>query len=104
LNPFLQLSSYGSCVLYQEIILEQTFYLSSENPNGLIYQPIYKHRIVWYGGESTMLRFQILYIDKGWRVVKCQPFMHFPAGVKEFLKACEDFYQSCLEEHGLNKN
>jgi hypothetical protein len=83
--------------------LEQTFYLTDENPDALIYQPIYKHRIVWYGGESTTLHFEILYMGRGWKEVNCQSFMHFPTGVKELLEACQDFYQDCLEEHGLNQ-
>lgn len=67
-----------------------------------MYQPVFYHRVIWIGGESTVLYFEIL-TSKGWKELNCQSFMHFPTGVKELLEACQDFYQSCLEEHELNK-
>lgn len=78
-------------------------YLTDTNPDALMYHPVYNHRVVWHGGQSTQLHFQIL-TGKGWMEINCQSFMQFPAGVKELLEACQDFYQSCLEEHGLNQN
>ena len=77
-------------------------YLTDTNPDALMYQPVFNHRVVWHGDQATQLHFEIL-TSKGWKELNCQSFMHFPTGVKELLEACQDFYQSCLEEHELNK-
>lgn len=70
---------------------------------GFAINPIKEHRVVWHGGNSTMLHFEV-FEDKEWREKSCQSFMEFPKGMSALHAAMQDFYQSCLEEHGLNQN
>lgn len=70
---------------------------------GFAINPIKEHRVVWHGGNSTMIHFEVLK-DNQWIEKNCQSFMEFPKGMSALHAAMQDFYQSCLEEHELNKD
>lgn len=70
---------------------------------GRIYlAPVDHHRILWNGGDSTMLHFQV-FDGSEWNDMSSKTFMLFPTGTKELHYEMQEFYQECLEEHELNQ-
>lgn len=57
----------------------------------LIYQPDPKERIVWHGGESTQLHYEI---NRGteWKPMATTTIYDFPTGVKELLQQFQEYY------------
>ena len=57
-------------------------------------------RIVWYGGASTQLHYEVQVDDwKGdpdWIERACQTLGGIPEGVKELLQAMQDYYQEIV--------
>ena len=64
--------------------------------------PVDNHRILWNGGDSTMIHFQV-FDGSEWNDMSSKTFMSFPTGAKELYYEMQKFYQDCLEEHGLNQ-
>ena len=60
----------------------------------LIYQPEFDthHRIVWNGGDSSMLHFQKIK-DGEWKDLDSMSFMHgIPTGTKELYYEMREYY------------
>jgi hypothetical protein len=49
-------------------------------------------RITWHGGDSTMIRFEILDEDE-WRELAVKTLGEFPTGVKELYQAMRAFHE-----------
>ena len=50
-------------------------------------------RITWYGGESTMIRFEILDLDGKWIEIGVKTLGEFPTDVGELYQAMREFHE-----------
>ena len=59
----------------------------------LIYQPQFdtRHRVIWNGGDSSMLHFQKIK-DGEWKDLDSVTFMSMPTGTKELLYEMREYY------------
>lgn len=60
----------------------------------LIHQPTDAERIVWYGGNSTQIHYEV-FDGNEWKALETQTITEFPHSVKEFKQAVVDFYNYC---------
>jgi ubiquinone/menaquinone biosynthesis C-methylase UbiE len=67
---------------------------SIQHHNMMIYQPKCEtlYRVTWYGGESTILRFEKK-ISGEWKELSVQTLMYgIPTGIKELYQEMQDVY------------
>ena len=50
-------------------------------------------RITWHGGDSTMLRFEILDEDGDWREINVKTLGEFPTDVKELYQEMRNYHE-----------
>jgi len=50
-------------------------------------------RITWYGGDSTMLRFEILDENEDWREINVKTLGEFPTDVKELYQEMRNYHE-----------
>ena len=50
-------------------------------------------RITWYGGDSTMIRFEILDKDEDWREINVKTLGEFPTDVKELYQEMRNYHE-----------
>lgn len=60
----------------------------------LIHQPTNTERIVWYGGNSTQIHYEV-FDGNEWKTFETETITEFPHSVKEFKQAVVDFYDYC---------
>lgn len=76
----------------------------------LIYQPnsdapdedFLSPRVVWYGGESTMLHFQIFLTPTGiWETHETITYSNFPEKMSDMVAQMEEYYYSVWDRNQL---
>ena len=67
----------------------------------LIHQKTATERIVWYGGSSTQLHYQVLKGDD-WKEFDVRSFMQFPTSTKEVRLEMDDYYDWIAPEVQAN--
>jgi hypothetical protein len=50
-------------------------------------------RITWYGTNSTMIRFEILDEEDGWREINVKTLGEFPTDVGELYQTMRNFHE-----------
>lgn len=67
----------------------------------LIHQPTDTERIVWYGGDSTQLHYEVLK-GKEWKELDVRSFMEFPKSTKELKQEVVEYYNYISPEVQAN--
>lgn len=67
----------------------------------LIHQPTDNERIVWYGGNSTQLHYEV-FKDNEWKEFDVRSFMEFPKSTKELKQEVVDYYNYISPEVKAN--
>jgi hypothetical protein len=67
----------------------------------LIHQKTATERIVWHGGNSTQLHYEVLKGDD-WKEFDVRSFMQFPTSTKELQCEMDDYYDYISPEVQAN--
>lgn len=67
----------------------------------LIHQPTDNERIVWNGGDSTQLHYE-MFLQGEWKAIDTRTIYDFPKSVKKFKKEVQDYYDFIAPEVAKN--